>query len=287
MSSELISALKADIQYAAPQKLLTKAAGFLAGRRMGAVTAFAIRNFISPYKVDMSECEKQDPTEYATFNEFFTRPLKAGARPLDPDPRAILSPSDGTKSASGTISSGTLIQAKGQDFTLASLLGGNQEICRPFEGGTYFTIYLSPANYHRVHMPLDGRLTALSYIPGKLFSVNLNTAAHIGGLFSRNERACAFFDTPRGKMCVILVGAMIVGSIETVWKGEVNGGHGSTPFEETYEGPRSITLSRGAEMGRFKLGSTVICLFENGMAEECAIAPGTAVKAGQKAAVLR
>ena len=285
--SEFLSALKADIQYAAPQKLLTKTAGFFAGSRMGPVTTFAIKRFISNYHVDMSECEKKDPAQYATFNEFFTRPLRAGARPLDPDPRAVLSPSDGTKSASGTVTAGTLIQAKGQDFSLASLLGGNPELCRPFEGGTYFTVYLSPANYHRVHMPLEGRLTALSYIPGKLFSVNLNTAAHIRGLFARNERACAFFDTPRGKMCLVLVGAMIVGSIETVWKGEVNGGHGSTPFEEEYEGERSITLARGAEMGRFKLGSTVITLFERGMADECQLEPGTKVRAGQRAASLR
>ena len=204
----------------------------------------------------------EDLTAYEHFNAFFTRALKSDARPLDSTPNAILCPTDGAMSQLGPIESGRIFQAKGHNFSVLELLGGNAERAAPFMGGDFATIYLSPRDYHRVHMPLAGTLREMIYVPGRIFSVNTVTAQNVPELFARNERVVCLFDTERGPMAMVLVGAMIVASIETVWAGLV------TPpkrelktfrYDEAARAP--IQLEKGAEMGRFKLGSTVILLF--------------------------
>lgn len=218
---------------------------------------FFIGAFIKAYKVDMSDAEFERTTNYADFNAFFTRALKPDARPLDPDPKVLLSPVDGRVSEIGDIRDGALIQAKGHEYTVSELLGGSKTAAL-FRNGKFCTLYLAPFNYHRIHMPANGRLREWGYHPGRLFSVNNLSARKIPKLFVRNERVCAVFDTDFGPMAMVLVGALFVGGIETVWTGAVTPPHGQEAGVYTPMSP--TVLLRGREMGRFNMGSTVILL---------------------------
>ncbi|MFK7976596.1 MAG: archaetidylserine decarboxylase, partial [Halioglobus sp.] len=203
-----------------------------------------------------------DYTQYASFNEFFTRPLRDGARPIAD--AEVVCPADGAISQMGTINEGLLLQAKGRYYTVEELLGGDAERAAEFDRGEFATVYLSPKDYHRVHMPLAGRLTGTTYIPGKLFSVNGTTAENVDRLFARNERLVCYFDTDLGPVAVILVGAMIVAGIETVWDGQIAPPLKRPQFKHFLDAPEPVKLEKGEEMGRFKLGSTVILLFPEG-----------------------
>ncbi len=249
-------------QYLLPHHLLSRAIGCIAECRADWLKNPLIKWFVNQYQVDMSEAQVEDPTAYENFNAFFTRALKDGARPLDETPGAVLCPADGAVSQLGPIEHGRLFQAKGHSFSAVELLGGEAERAAPFMGGEFATIYLSPKDYHRVHMPLAGTLKEMVYVPGRLFSVNQTTAENVPELFARNERLVCIFDTERGPMAVVLVGAMIVAAIETVWAGQVAPPTRllkTTRYDAAARGP--IELAKGAELGRFKLGSTAIVLF--------------------------
>lgn len=243
------------IQYPLPHHLISRLAGVLAECRTPWLKNLMIEQFIRIYDVDMSQAREPDPHTYSCFNEFFTRAMRDDARPIGD---GMVSPTDGVLSQSGRIEHGTLIQAKGQAYSLTSLLGGDTQRAEPFRNGSFATIYLSPRDYHRVHMPLHGTLREMAYVPGRLFSVNLATAANVPGLFARNERLVCIFDTEFGPMAMVLVGAMIVAAIETVWAGQITPKSG---LVQTTRYDEPITLAKGAEMGRFKLGSTVILCF--------------------------
>lgn len=249
-------------QYLTPHHLLSRLIGCAAECRAPWFKNRLITWFAKQYQVDMSEALVEDPTAFEHFNAFFTRALKEGARPLDNLPGAVLCPADGAVSQLGRIEHGRVFQAKGHSYSVTELLGGDSERAAPFMGGDFATVYLSPKDYHRVHMPLAGTLKEMIYVPGRLFSVNQTTAENVPELFARNERVVCLFDTERGPMAVVLVGAMIVASIETVWAGLI------TPpkrelktvrYDEAARAP--ISLDKGAELGRFKLGSTAIVLF--------------------------
>lgn len=248
-------------QYLAPQHFLSRSAGRLADCKIKSIKNPMIDWFIKQYGVDMSEALIEDPHSYAHFNDFFTRALKPGARDIDSTESALVSPVDGTISQLGDIKNGRIFQAKGQHFTLNELIGGKAELAAPFEGGKFSTIYLSPKDYHRIHMPLRGTLRDMVYIPGKLFSVNPATTEQVPGLFARNERVAAIFDTEIGPVAMVLVGAMIVASIETVWAGLVAPNSRTLYHTQYGQGDGAIALEKGEEMGRFKLGSTVVMLF--------------------------
>lgn len=271
------------LQKLLPQHSLSRMVGKLAASKTPWIKQLFITRFIKTYNVNMEEAQYSDPADYSCFNEFFTRPLKAGARPLAADPDAVVCPADGVVCAIGNITQNSLIQAKGKTYSVTTLLGGDEQRAAPFEGGTFATVYLSPKDYHRVHSPLAGTLREMIYVPGKLFSVNQITASNIDNLFAINERAVCIFDTVHGPMAVVLVGAMIVASVETVWAGLV------TPpkrelkafaYDEAARQP--IHLEKGAELGRFKLGSTAIVLFgpeQVAWAEQ--LAAGSPVRMGQ------
>jgi len=247
-------------QYLTPQHLLSRTAGKVAECEIPGFKNKLISWFIDKYGVNMSEATLQSPEDFKHFNDFFTRELQAGARTIDADPATIISPVDGAISQLGEISHGQVFQAKGQSFSVVELLGGDTKRAEPFLSGDFATIYLSPKDYHRIHMPCTGTLREMIYIPGKLFSVNPVTAENVPRLFARNERVAAIFDTEFGPMAMVLVGAMIVASIETVWSGLV------APLKREvksipYGSNQSITLEKGQEMGRFKLGSTVVLAF--------------------------
>ncbi|WFE72330.1 archaetidylserine decarboxylase [Halomonas sp. M1] len=243
------------LQYPLPHHALSRLTGRFAQCDNPWVKDPLIKAFIKRFKVDMSQALEPDPTAYATFNDFFTRALKADARPLG---EGLLSPADGTLSQYGHLTAGQLVQAKGHTFSAQTLLGGDSALAEEFMGGSFATVYLSPSDYHRVHMPVTGTLREMIYVPGRLFSVNQATANYVPGLFARNERLVCIFDTENGPMAMVLVGAMIVAAIETVWSGQVTplSGH---PQRMQFGQP--IVLERGAEMGRFKLGSTVVMCF--------------------------
>jgi len=251
-------------QYITPQLALSR----LAGRLADMDGAPALRNrvikwFIGRYGVDMSEAAESDPTAYPTFNAFFTRALKPGVRPLAEGEKTLVSPVDGAISQIGAIDGDRVIQAKGQSFSLTELLGGDPKRAEAFTGGEFSTLYLSPSDYHRIHMPMAGTLREMVYIPGKLFSVNPVTAENVPGLFARNERVACLFDTEAGPMALVLVGAMVVGSVETVWSGVVAPGNGLVTTTR-YEGDQAVSFSKGEEMGRFRLGSTVVMVMPKG-----------------------
>ncbi|MCB1756515.1 MAG: phosphatidylserine decarboxylase [Gammaproteobacteria bacterium] len=220
-----------------------------------------IRWFIKTYRVDMNDAVESDISRFASFNAFFTRALKADARPLCSGAETTASPVDGTVSQAGEIKDGRIFQAKGRDFSLLELLGGNAALAKPFENGRFSTLYLSPRDYHRIHMPVSGTLHAQTYVPGRLFSVAPHTVRTVPRLFARNERVIAFFDTPFGPMAMVLVGAINVAAIETVWSGLVTPPPGKTINEIRYDSDDAPSLEKGAEMGRFNMGSTVILLF--------------------------
>ncbi|QSX34323.1 phosphatidylserine decarboxylase [Shewanella avicenniae] len=277
--------LKITLQYLLPKHLVSRLVGKLAAAELGGVTTWFIKKFIAQYKVQMAEAIEPQPEAYKTFNAFFTRALKDGARPLFDDAGYIVHPVDGTVSQRGPIEQGRIIQAKGHDYSALALLGDKADVAARFEDGDFATIYLAPSDYHRIHMPVAGTLSKMIYVPGELFSVNPLTAQHVPGLFARNERVVAIFETEIGPMAMVLVGATIVASIETVWAGTVTPPTGKKVFVWDYdtEAENAITLEKGAEMGRFKLGSTVVMLFEKGALESfvAEVVPGATTRMGQ------
>ena len=266
-------------QYLLPKQALTTLAGTVASRAGGASTTRLIAWFVRKYGVDMAEAAEPDIARYATFNDFFTRALKPGARPLaDAD---WVCPVDGAISQFGAIEQDRIVQAKGHDYSAAALVGGDAALAARFLHGAFATIYLSPKDYHRIHMPCDGRLLRMVYVPGDLFSVNPTTARGVPGLFARNERVVCVFEGVHGPFAMVLVGATIVGSMATVWHGVVNPSRAGRVRDWRYD-DRCIGLRRGDEMGRFLLGSTVVLLipaprprFADGWA------PGRAVRLGE------
>jgi len=267
-------------QYLLPKQHLTTFAGHVAGANAGPITTGLIRWFVGKYGVNMAEAENPDITSYASFNEFFTRALKPGARPLADV--AFVSPVDGAISQLGAIDDHHIVQAKGHRFTTTELVGGDTTLSARFRHGSFANLYLSPKDYHRLHMPCDGRLTRMIYVPGTLFSVNPTTARGVPGLFARNERVvCVFESETHGPFVMVLVGATIVGSMATVWHGVVNPKRPQKITEWTYA-DKNIVLKKGEEMGRFLLGSTVIMLFEaNRIALNPTWAPQGAVRLGE------
>jgi len=260
---------KIAMQYVMPKHFISRMVGKLAAAKAGGLTTALIKLFIKQYKIDMSEAKYPDPAHYKTFNEFFTRPLKEGIRPLAEESDIIAHPVDGAISQLGDVVDGQIIQAKGHDYSLQALLGGKEEDTAPFLGGKFATIYLAPKDYHRIHMPVDGTLSKMIYVPGDLFSVNPLTAQNVPNLFARNERVVAIFETEIGPLAMVLVGATIVASIETIWAGTVTPPAGKDVFSWNYPttGDNAITLKKGEEMGRFKLGSTVILAWGANQAE--------------------
>lgn len=246
-------------QYLIPKQALTVLAGKLAGAQAGGLTTAVIRWFVGRYGVNMAEAANPDIASYASFNEFFTRPLKADARPFaEAD---FLCPVDGAISQFGPIERDQIFQAKGHQYSTTALVGGDRELAARFENGHFATLYLSPRDYHRIHMPCDGRLTRMIYVPGALFSVNPTTARGVPGLFARNERVVCVFESAHGPFVLTLVGATIVGSMATVWHGVVNPPRPGVVREWRYDGETAVNLKKGEEMGRFLLGSTVVMLF--------------------------
>ena len=245
-------------QYLLPKKALTALAGKFAGARLGATTTAFIRWFVKRYNVNMLEAANPDISSYPTFNEFFTRPLKAGARPLAA--ADFICPVDGAISQFGAIQKDQIFQAKGHHYSTTALVGGDATLAAAFENGSFATVYLSPRDYHRIHMPCDGALRSMVYVPGDLFSVNPTTARGVPGLFARNERVVCVFDSERGPWVMTLVGATIVGSMATVWHGLVNPPRLPQVTEWHYDAGK-VVLRQGEEMGRFLLGSTVVMLF--------------------------
>lgn len=267
--------LKTTTQYLLPQHALSRLVGKLAASKTPWLKDAFIRRFAARYQVDMSEAAQPDLGQYACFNDFFTRPLKAGARSIDAQADSIVCPADGAVSQLGPISGDQVFQAKGHSYSLTDLLASAAD-AKAFENGHFATIYLSPRDYHRVHMPFAGTLTKSVYVPGDLFSVNTRTAENVPNLFARNERLVAHFDTELGPMVVILVGAMIVASIETVW-----GGLEPIGRDIRITKPESVTLDKGAEMGRFLLGSTAIVLFGKDVVQwESSLTAGSSVSMG-------
>ena len=247
-------------QYPLPHHPLSRLMGRLTHCRNPAFKNFFIRRITDAYQVNLDEALEPDINAYGCFNEFFTRPLKPDARPLTQAADAIACPADGFVSQVGDILEGQILQAKGMDYSVEALLGGNAEQAAAFRGGKFATIYLSPRDYHRLHMPLAGTLREMIHVPGRLFSVNDATARGVPNLFARNERVIAMFDTEAGPMALILVGAIFVASIETVWHGVVTPPTSSRVQTWNYDA-KPIQLARGQEMGRFNMGSTIIVLF--------------------------
>ena len=260
--ASLSERLFAGFQYCLPHHPLSRLVGRLAESEHPAVKDWLIRQFIAHYRVDMAEAEQPDPAAYPNFNAFFTRSLREGARPVAEREDAVLCPADGVISQIGSIRGGRLLQAKGRYFSVGELLGGDGPRESQFATGSFATVYLSPRDYHRLHMPVAGRLRQMIHVPGRLFSVNAGTARAVPNLFARNERVAAIFDTEAGPMALVLVGAIIVASIETVWHGVVTPPTAKDVSLWDYSND-SIFLDRGAEMGRFRLGSTIIVLFGN------------------------
>ena len=266
-------------QYLLPKKLVTQLAGRFASAELDGVTQAAISRFVAHYGVDMSEAAEPDITRYASFNDFFTRALRAGARPLaDAD---YVCPVDGAISQFGAIERDQIFQAKGHHYSTCALLAGDTALAAEFEHGQFATIYLSPKDYHRIHMPCAGRLLRMVYVPGDLCSVNPTTARGVPGLFARNERVLCVFDTARGPFVLVLVGATIVGSMATVWHGVVTPPRPGEIKRWDYTN-QPVELAKGAEMGRFLLGSTVVLLWPKGTLKfNPEWAPGGAVRMGQ------
>jgi phosphatidylserine decarboxylase len=243
-----------------------------------------IRLFVRAFRPDMADAVLTEPTAHASFNEFFTRALRAGTRPVDADPAALVSPVDGTVSEAGTLSADRLLQAKGHEYSLRALLAGREAWERSFAGGSFATIYLAPYDYHRIHMPLAGELRESFYVPGRLFSVNRTTARLVPGLFSRNERVVCGFDSAGVPWSLILVGALNVGSMATVWHGDVTPRRHREVTALPLTGLRApLTLDKGAELGRFNMGSTVILLFPPGEVEwQPSLTAGRVLRMGER-----
>lgn len=270
------------LQHVVPQHLLSRIVGWFASTKIDWIRKLFIRQFIKTFNVNMTEALNENPDSYACFNDFFTRELKPDARTMELGDNTIISPADGCFSQLGRITNGRIFQAKGHAFTATELLGGDTHGAANFQNGKFATIYLSPKDYHRLHMPLSGKLRYMTYVPGDLFSVNPTTTENVPNLFARNERLVCVFDTAVGPVAMVLVGAMIVAAIETVWAGQV------TPYKKSiqttrYDSHLDIHLKQGEEMGLFKLGSTIILLFpENAIAWEEKIRADMPVTLGQK-----
>ncbi len=281
----LTDRLRAWPQYLLPGHALSRIIHRLTRVRAGWFKDLAIRTVVRLYDVDLSEAAVPDPSAYPTFNAFFTRPLVRGARRLAGGEGVVASPVDGVVSQAEAISgNGRIFQAKGHSYTATDLLGGSKERAAPFAGGSFATLYLSPRDYHRIHMPLGGRLREMVHVPGRLFSVDAATTRAVPRLFARNERVAAIFDTEAGPMAVVSVGALFVSGIETVWHGLVTPPRGRRVGTWNYpqEGEGSVALSKGEEMGRFNMGSTVIVLFAPGAVEWAdTLQPEATVRMGQ------
>jgi phosphatidylserine decarboxylase len=272
------------LQHLLPQHGISRLVLQATRSRVPAFKNALIRLFVRGFDPDMTDAVEREPTAYPSFNEFFTRALREGTRPVDPDPRAIVSPVDGTVSEAGMLSADRLLQAKGHDYSLRALLAGNSAWERTFAGGSFATIYLAPYNYHRIHMPLAGDLRESFYVPGRLFSVNRTTAQLVPGLFSRNERVFCGFDCGGMPWAIILVGALNVGSMATVWHGDVTPRKHrevtALPVSDVLAPP---TLAKGAEMARFNMGSTVILLLPPGAARwQDSLAAGRVLRMGER-----
>lgn len=266
-------------QYLLPQQALTALAGRIASAEAGEWTTRLIRWFVGRYGVNMAEAAEPDIAQYPSFNAFFTRALKPGARPLADAP--WLCPVDGAISQIGSLDGERLLQAKGHHYTATALVGGDAALAREFHGGHFATLYLSPRDYHRIHMPAAGRLRRMIHVPGELFSVNPTTARGVPGLFARNERVVCVFDGDTAPFVMVLVGATIVGSMATTWHGVVNPPRSGELREWNYA-PGDVSLARGEEMGRFLLGSTVVMLFPPGpLSFNSGWAPGGAIRMGE------
>jgi len=247
-------------QHILPQHLLSRIAGFLTNSNNEKLKNFLIKAAQKKFKISLNEAREEDPKAYKTFNDFFTRKLKPEARPICTNQNAIISPADGCASQFGEISEGNLIQAKGKTFTLLSLLGNDKDTAEKLKDGQFITIYLSPSDYHRVHLPYDAKLLKMTYIPGKLFSVNLDTANSIDNLFAVNERVVCLFDTEFGLMPVVFVGALLVASIVTQWHGIVAPSYNQGIKTWSYEN-NPIPFKKGDDIGHFQFGSTVVTCF--------------------------
>jgi phosphatidylserine decarboxylase len=267
------------LQHLLPQRALSSLVHWFMRRRSAWLKNLQIRTVGRLAGVDFAEAADPDPAAYATFNDFFTRALKPGTRPLAPPP-ALLSPADGRISACGNLRGNRLLQAKGHDYSLEELLA-DDPACADLRGGVFWTVYLSPRDYHRVHIPAAGRLRRMTHVPGRLFSVSPHTVRELPNLFARNERVVCLFETSFGPMAVVLVGAMLVGSMDTVWSGTVTPTHGPSPGRRDYaEG--EVSLARGEELGRFNMGSTVIVVTPPGaVVAGDALTPGTPVRVGE------
>lgn len=274
-------------QYLIPKQALTRFAGYVAGRERGWVTTEIIRRFVAKYQVNMDEAASSDIASYRSFNDFFTRALKPGARPLAA--ADLVCPVDGAISQFGAIEEDQIFQAKGHRYSTTALVGGDVALAAQFRNGSFATLYLSPKDYHRIHMPCDGRLSRMIHVPGDLFSVNPVTARGVPGLFARNERVVCVFESARGPFVLVLVGATIVGSMATVWHGVVNsprvGKVRQWRYSDRDQAPAdqaAVSLSQGQEMGRFLLGSTVVMLFPAGpLRFHADWAPGHPVRLGE------
>lgn len=254
-----LDGLKVNLQYFLPKHLISWGASVLANAKFGRCTTFAIEQFAKHYKINLDEMDG-DIEDFETFNEFFTRPLKPNARPIDAAQNSIVFPADGKISQFGDLRADFMLQAKGHYFTTETLLGDEND-AKYFENGKFMTVYLSPSDYHRVHIPFAGRLLKMTYIPGELFSVNPLYTKHIPELLARNERVICLFETALGRMAVIFVGAVVVGSVSTDWDGVVSPNGSYDVCVTTYEREK-LEYDKGAEIGKFLMGSTVICLFE-------------------------
>ncbi len=288
-STKLSDRIKIALQYAMPKHALSRLVGKLAAARMGWLTTKLIDVFIKAYNINMNEAKLKKASDFDTFNDFFTRELEDGARTIDQDASTICYPVDGAISQQGDIVEGKLIQAKGFDYSLTSLLGGDARTAAPFQKGKFSCIYLAPKDYHRIHMPMAATLREMIYVPGELFSVNPLTANNVPDLFARNERVVTIFDTEHGALAMVLVGATIVASIETTWAGTITPPAGKDIFRWQYpaKGVDAITFKKGDEMGRFKLGSTVVSTFAPDMVEFNADAgPETVTRLGEHYATL-
>lgn len=279
----MLDKIKVGLQYVMPNHLISRVVGKLAHGEYGNFTQFLIRKFAERYRVDMSEAVHSDFGHYTSFNRFFTRAIKPELRPICELDNAIAQPVDGAISQLGKIELGRIFQAKGHDFGVTELLGGDSALSAPFLGGEFATVYLSPRDYHRVHMPLTATIEKMIFVPGALFSVNPLTASKVPGLFARNERVVCFFSSPAGRFALVLVGATIVASIETIWAGTItpNAPRQVQVWDYPTHGENAITLKKGDEMGRFKLGSTIVLLFEPDMAEFGDFVAGDATRMGE------
>ena len=267
------------LQYVLPQHLLSRVVWRATRCESTWWKNWLIRSFLRHFDVNMAEAAQPDPLAYPSFNLFFTRALRPGARNSSAAADSIVSPVDGTVSAAGTIHGDRLLQAKSHDYTLDDLLAGDVALARSFHGGRFATLYLAPYNYHRVHMPLAGTLSATTHVPGRLFSVNTVTAALVPRLFARNERVICVFDTNFGRVVVILVGALFVGSMATVWAGDITPRRGARPTRLAQPSP-AVRLERGAELGRFNMGSTVILLLPGTATWADSLVAGSFIRVG-------